>query len=203
MDKKESVVLAIEAGIGCSVTLLSPGSEPTTFEAEGEKRRADELAALIATAINGRRHLIGRIAVGDDAGSTTGLRVGIASALGLGSALGIPVMQLSLMSAMAELYGGAGETTVVVGTASRIFFGDFVTESGRVVAIKTGNTSKVDDLLQRCLSECAGRIVTTGDARLICGQSPEFERRSGDVVVCDIPLSAIIAAAAAGDKVRP
>ena len=86
-------ILAIESGIsGGSLAVISGGEIVGELFGDSSVSRAEDLLAKIDEIINstvGSKHEIDSIAVSAGPGSFTGLRIGLATAMGLSSALGI------------------------------------------------------------------------------------------------------------------
>lgn len=98
------VILGIESAIGQGGVAILCGGE-TLAESRGEAARAETLLVEIeraAAAIDGGLQAIRKIAVSTGPGSFTGLRIGIATVLGLARALGIPAVGVPLLEAIAE-----------------------------------------------------------------------------------------------------
>jgi tRNA threonylcarbamoyl adenosine modification protein YeaZ len=103
---REQVILAIESAIaGGSLSLIRGGTEIANWVGTAERSRAEDLlvnieAMLSENAIS--RRDIGLIAVSAGPGSFTGIRIGIATALGLKAGLGIPMSSVSALKAIAQ-----------------------------------------------------------------------------------------------------
>ena len=99
------ITLAIESAVaGGSLSLLSNGFELDHWTGDDRVSRAEELLPNIIEMLERQkidRKMIGRIAVSLGPGSFTGIRIGIATALGLKNALGIPCVGVSALEAMA------------------------------------------------------------------------------------------------------
>ena len=99
------ITLAIESAIaGGSLSLLSNESELDRWSGDDMVSRAEELLPNIIEMLerqNLDRKMLGRIAVSLGPGSFTGIRIGIATALGLKNSLNIPCVGMSALEAMA------------------------------------------------------------------------------------------------------
>ena len=106
MDDRSNtkVLLAIESAIsGGSISLWSNSEEIDRWIGEGGVSRAEDLLPNIAEMLKRNsisRAVIGSIAVSIGPGSFTGIRIGIATALGLRVSLGIPLVGISILEAI-------------------------------------------------------------------------------------------------------
>ena len=104
MDKPSNITLAIESAIrGGSISLIAGGEEIDNWIGSTDVSKAEDLLVDI-DAILDRSSLsireIKHIAVSAGPGSFTGIRIGIATALGLKTGLGIPMSSVSALQAM-------------------------------------------------------------------------------------------------------
>ncbi len=115
------IVLAIESAIrGGSISLIAEKREIDNWIGSTDVSKAEDLlvdidAMLDRNTISIRD--INHVAVSAGPGSFTGIRIGIATTLGLKTGLGIPMSSVSALSAMAEasMYAGQGVIAVPVG----------------------------------------------------------------------------------------
>lgn len=102
-------ILAFDTATSATTVALSaPGREPVELRDDpppGQRpRHANQLLALISRLLNEARvswQDIDRIAVGVGPGTFTGLRIGVATAKGLGQATGTPLVAVSTLHALA------------------------------------------------------------------------------------------------------
>lgn len=118
MDKSPNITLAIESAIrGGSISLITGDVEIDNWIGSTDVSKAEDLLVDIE-AMLGRNSLsvrdINHIAVSAGPGSFTGIRIGIATALGLKSGLGIPISSVSALSAMVGIIDLDGQATVAV-----------------------------------------------------------------------------------------
>ena len=118
MDKSPNITLAIESAIrGGSISLITGDVEIDNWIGSTDVSKAEDLLVDIDAMLD-RNGLsirdIDHIAVSAGPGSFTGIRIGIATALGLKSGLGIPVSTVSALSAMAGIIDLDGQATVAV-----------------------------------------------------------------------------------------
>jgi len=110
------VILAIESAIGKGSIAIFRG-EKLLAESSGEAAQAETLLVEIqraAAALDLGFNSIRKIAVSAGPGSFTGLRIGIATALGLSRALKIPAVGVPLLEAIAESAEIRGQFFVAV-----------------------------------------------------------------------------------------
>lgn len=114
--KKGNVILAIESAIrGGSISLLQEGTPTSGTAGDDSVSRAEDLILQIDDLVQTagiRRADLAYIAVSNGPGSFTGLRIGLATAMGLSMALGIPCTGVPLFDAIAN--GSESSLTVVV-----------------------------------------------------------------------------------------
>jgi len=107
MTNSPQIILAIESAIGGgSISLLSDGSEIAHWVGKSDVSKAEELLVNIDSLLkenNIHRKEIDMIAVSAGPGSFTGIRIGIATALGLKNGLGITMSSQSALKAMTYL----------------------------------------------------------------------------------------------------
>jgi tRNA threonylcarbamoyl adenosine modification protein YeaZ len=103
----EGIVLALEAGLaGGTVSILRHGSQIDFSVGQESVSKSEDILAMIERLLekNGiKRRDIGLIAVSDEPGSLTGLRIGLATAKGLADSLAKRVFRMSLLDALAVL----------------------------------------------------------------------------------------------------
>lgn len=123
MHKTETgqLTLAIESAIaGGSLSLIRGETEIASWTGSADRSKAEELLVNIAEmllSVGVSRSDIGLIAVSAGPGSFTGIRIGIATALGLKTGLGIPMSSVSALEAIRRTSGslpvGGGITVAV------------------------------------------------------------------------------------------
>lgn len=121
-----SLTLCLETGIaGGSIALVDGDRLVAGHIGEGSTSRSEDLLPAVEALLRGANATardIGRIAVSLGPGSFTGLRIGIASALGLSKALKCEVVGVPLLPAMLSLSDKAGRAAVVpVGKNDRAY----------------------------------------------------------------------------------
>jgi len=110
--------LAIESAVGGgSISLQAEEDEVDCWIGDSGVSRAEDLLPNIIEMLDRRRvdrNMIGRIAISVGPGSYTGIRIGIAAALGLKSALDIPCVGVPVLEAMALASASVGTVLTVV-----------------------------------------------------------------------------------------
>lgn len=106
MAKNKKIALAIESAIaGGSLALYNGGEMIASRLGDGDVSRAEVLLVNISEMLNEfgvKKTDLGSIAVSLGPGSFTGIRIGIATALGLKNALGIECVGISTLEAIAQ-----------------------------------------------------------------------------------------------------
>jgi tRNA threonylcarbamoyladenosine biosynthesis protein TsaB len=112
------ITLAIEAAIaGGSISLIRDGDEIAHWIGTGSVSKAENLLADIDRLMrenNIDRSDIGLIAVSAGPGSFTGIRIGIATAIGIKNGLGVEMTSVSALEAMVFASGLIGQVTATV-----------------------------------------------------------------------------------------
>ncbi|MBL8125647.1 MAG: tRNA (adenosine(37)-N6)-threonylcarbamoyltransferase complex dimerization subunit type 1 TsaB [Pyrinomonadaceae bacterium] len=147
-SNKNGTILAIESGIrGGSLAVIS--GEEVIGEVSGDNSvsRAEDLLAKIDEIINstvGSKHEIDSIAVSAGPGSFTGLRIGLATAMGLSSALGIRYSGIPLLRSMAETHSDEGRkiTVVPIGKVD-LCYQEFERKDGKLIELTPARTGTV------------------------------------------------------------
>jgi tRNA threonylcarbamoyladenosine biosynthesis protein TsaB len=91
------------------------------------------------------------VAVGIGPGSFTGIRIGIATALGISQSLSVPFAGISGLDALAHQVASLGGRIGVVLDAhrSQVFYGEYVSKNGRIRPSQKSALLNVSDLEQR------------------------------------------------------
>jgi tRNA threonylcarbamoyl adenosine modification protein YeaZ len=113
------LILGMESAVaGGSLSLLQDETELAVWEGHGGPLRAEDILIRIQDVLLQARvkasDLTG-IAVSAGPGSFTGIRVGLATALGLAGSLGIPVSSCSVLEAMASSLKLTGVAAIPMG----------------------------------------------------------------------------------------
>lgn len=118
MDKYSNITLAIESAIrGGSISLIADGQEIDNWIGSTDVSKAEDLLVDIEAMLE-RNNIqvrdISHVAVSAGPGSFTGIRIGIATGLGLKTGLGIPMSSVSALAAIAEASDFKGQAIVAV-----------------------------------------------------------------------------------------
>jgi tRNA threonylcarbamoyl adenosine modification protein YeaZ len=109
-EHKKDLILAIETAVGGgSISLLRDGAEIASISGEKDISRSEDLLVNIADILkesDASRYDIELIAVSTGPGSYTGIRVGIATALGLKNSLNIDCAGVGVLGSMRLAAGG-------------------------------------------------------------------------------------------------
>jgi len=105
VSKHDNLTLGIEAAVaGGSLSIFAGDREVASFTDEHRVARAEDLLGNIDTLLASNqidKRELSCVVVSAGPGSFTGIRIGIATAQGLGMGLNIPVLNLSLLHALA------------------------------------------------------------------------------------------------------
>ena len=121
--KGSSVVLAIESAIrGGSLALFVDGVLAGASLGNDNVSRAEDLLQNIESMLEEaliRPNQIDEIAVSVGPGSYTGIRIGVATALGLKNSLGTECLGFSVLQTLADMHGTAEKVVAAVPTGKR------------------------------------------------------------------------------------
>jgi len=163
MDASNQILLVIESAIlGGSLALFRNGKKIAEHTGDSDVSRSEDLLPNIASMLDSAEiqgNNLERIIVSRGPGSFTGLRIGIATALGLAKALGITADGVSLFDAMSV------QPTSSRRRLSAVPFGrnDIawqITEHGKQLNIVSGPTAS-------SIAEFVQNLNTIGDVELI------------------------------------
>jgi tRNA threonylcarbamoyl adenosine modification protein YeaZ len=115
--QSRDITLGIEAGINGGTLALFVGRTERAVSADLAVAKAENILLALERLLRAQgvaQADISAVAVSAGPGSFTGIRIGLATALGLGRGLGVPIMQVSLLHAMAWASDIEGDLTCVV-----------------------------------------------------------------------------------------
>ena len=142
MNNKSKIILGIESAIrGGSISLLRDEKEAAFHVGAGGVSRSEDLLSNVAKLLSEQNigvGEIGRIAVSTGPGSFTGLRIGIATALGLARSIGAELVGVSLLQAMDDIASEPGLRVIAVPVGRTDIVWQIVrVSSGREPAVAT------------------------------------------------------------------
>ncbi len=145
------LVLSIEAAIaGGSLSLIRDGIEVISWIGTANIAMAEVLLADVDQILHASGHTVrdlGLVAVSAGPGSFTGVRIGIATALGLGTGLSIEVASETALRSMANEHPGHPELKVAVPMGREtVCFQTFDTSDG-ILERSEPSTSREDDFI--------------------------------------------------------
>lgn len=120
-EQSQRIIIGIEAAVdGGSLSLFSDGEEVDNYVGEKDVARAEGLLPTLDRMLRQNdvsRDQIDKVVVSTGPGSFTGIKIGIASAMGLADGLGRPLVGMSALAALAFAVEAEGEllTAVPVG----------------------------------------------------------------------------------------
>ena len=192
-----------------SVALQGPDGFSGSIVVRAGRRHAETLAPAIRSLTGLTGVALGevdRIAVDSGPGLFTGLRVGVATAKALGSALDVPVVACSSLDLLAHPHRHLGRPVVSVVDARRgeVFWARYEPVAGGMAAT-TDPAVVAPDVLAAELSQVDGVLLTGDGARRYFAEGPfdltppEYDHPSASVLAELAPSRPSVAA----EKVTP
>lgn len=206
---KPETVLAIESAVaGGSLALTSGRTVVGKWHNPEQISRSEELLPRIAELLeqaNVDRRELSKIAVSNGPGSYTGIRIGIATAMGFARALEIPCIGVSLLKAIATGHDAHGERVVVIPIGRDGYCWQRFPEktSGKKpVDIQTGKASDLVESLKECPE---AKVLAHGDARSVLVTPGLVESISDRVVDIgrDLAVAVAFSSASEDDGLEP
>lgn len=201
------LLLALDtAGARCSAAVFDMGEGRVLASAEPEIGRghAEALMDTIAGVLDaaGVSYVdLSRIAVTAGPGSFTGIRVGVSAARGLALALGVPVVGVSTLEALAEPFWGKGASVLAVQDARRgEVYAALYDQNG--IVIREAVALSPDDLAAFCRDVAAPRLVGNG-SQIALARLPGARVVSDSGLVSVAAVARLGAAKTPGEAVRP
>ena len=183
-------VLVIDTALNACTAAVFDGDRPLGVRVEPmAKGHQERIGGLVRDAVadaskmgGGGFNGIERIGVTVGPGSFTGLRVGLAFAQGLGAALGVPVVGISTLAALARSAdGGTGATAAVIDARrGQVYLQTFA--------------DGVPTMLPTALGLDAARETLSGEARLWAGNGAALVTDGLATEPLTIPTPAALAA---------
>lgn len=174
MSGSGEIILAIESAVaGGSISLLNGDVEIGNWIGDGQVSRAEEILPNVDSLLSKtgmRRGDIGMIAVAAGPGSFTGIRIGIATALGLKNGLGVRLASRSTLKAMAFVPALPGRIGVVLPMGRNTFcFQEF--ENGS--AVSDPSLRPDDDLTSLLADNADSKFLLHESVYRICTEHGE------------------------------
>ena len=179
-------ILAIESAIGGgSIAIVADGSRIDGVIGPSSVSRAEDLLSNIDRLLHENdidKLDLTEIIVSAGPGSFTGIRIGIATALGLGDALRIPVRQISLLQALAAFHTGTNEIAAALPVGREtICWQPFRRHGDLVEAVDQPAAVTIDEFMNLAADEAMPVIVVNGSLyELIAGSARDRCLNAGD-----------------------
>jgi tRNA threonylcarbamoyl adenosine modification protein YeaZ len=154
--------VAIETAVaGGSLSLWKDGTEVGRWVGETKVSRAENLLANIDTLLSAHgsdRSELGMVAVSAGPGSFTGIRVGLATALGLSRGLSIVVSSVSLLESMIAAHqGNSVDTTAAIPMGRGSVCVQSTIPGG--TSLDTPHTQPETEFLERLIDERGTKVL--------------------------------------------
>lgn len=149
---KPSFILAIESAVrGGSLSLFKGSTELAAWKGLTDVSRAEDLLVNISrlceqSGIDKRK--IEAVAVSNGPGSFTGIRIGLATALGLKNALNVPTFGVSLLTAVAAVYKTDQKLAVAVPVGRKDVCWQCFSGKNAISAPQSGNLDTFNEFIK-------------------------------------------------------
>ena len=189
-------ILAIEAAIGGgSIAILSDDRILGTWNGTEAAGRSEQLLGIINELLEKtgvERGDLTRLAVSNGPGSYTGIRIGLATAMGLSCALDIPLAGISALRAIA-LSQTEKELLVVVPLGRSGYCWQFFSDADGVPGIiGPAETGSIGDLLERILNEPQAAVAAAAESYGSITSDPRILCRPGSVLNAGFDLAVAV-----------
>jgi tRNA threonylcarbamoyl adenosine modification protein YeaZ len=177
VSDKNNIVLAIESAItGGSLSLLRDGNHISGWVGSSDVSKAEDLLRTVDKLLTENeisKSALGLIAVSAGPGSFTGIRIGIATALGLKAGLGIEMSSESALKAMASAFPSDGKRLIVAVPVGRdtICLQSFNKVGKTLNELDTPHTLRQEDLFAIISDDTDTQYILTP---LLAQKSPSF-----------------------------
>ena len=164
-------IVAIDSsGLVASVAILENDSILATYSVNYKKTHSQTLLPMLQEIMQMTefdKTTIDAIAVAKGPGSFTGLRIGSATAKGLGLALGKPIIEVPTVDALAyQLYGMSLICPMMDARRGQVYTGIYTFVNGEMQVIQEQCAISVEELAGRLKEECekyGKKVVLLGD----------------------------------------
>ncbi len=202
MKLERKIILSIETAIeGGSISIIEGENEIDFWQGIKEGLKAEEFLGEISKVLDKNKiekKYIKSIIVSNGPGSSTGIKIGLATARGLGTALSCKVIEVSLLETILKFVniGGNSKAFVVVPAGKNLYFLEKV-EFVNFKALKRFERTKaftIEKLIEELsLLSNAQVIVKRRNFERYYNLIPDFIIKSNKFVVIEENMASIIA----------
>jgi tRNA threonylcarbamoyl adenosine modification protein YeaZ len=202
MEPERKIILSIETAIeGGSISIIEGENEIDFWQSIKEGLKAEEFLGEISKVLDKNKiekKYIKSIIVSNGPGSSTGIKIGLATARGLGTALSCKVIEVSLLETILKFVniGGNSKAFVVVPAGKNLYFLEKV-EFVNFKALKRFERTKaftIEKLIEELsLLSNAQVIVKRRSFERYYNLIPDFVIKSNKFVVIEENMASIIA----------
>ena len=161
-------ILALESsGLVASVAVMEDGQTVAEYTVNYKKTHSQTLLPMVdevAKMTELELDSVDAIAISGGPGSFTGLRIGSATAKGLGLALGKPLIHVPTLEGLAyNLYGVPGIVCPIMDARrNQVYTGMYSFENGQLCVIEPQMAIGIDGLAEK-LNQCGQPVIFLGD----------------------------------------
>ncbi len=165
-------LLAIDSsGMTATVALMTDGALTAEYTTNDKKTHSQTLLPMIAQileAVGVTPAELDAIAVSKGPGSFTGLRIGAATAKGLGQAIGCPLISVPTLEAMAmQAYGYPGVIVPMMDARrNQVYTGIYRYENGKLTTMLDTSLLMIDEILEK-VQQLGLSVMFMGDGALV------------------------------------
>lgn len=200
------MILAIEGAMrGGSLALIDGSEAIAKWHSPAAVSRSEELLGQIALLIENSgvgKADITKIAVSRGPGSYTGIRIALATAMGLARALDVPCVGVSLLKAIVLDFELKADFAAIVPIGRDGFAWTFAGPNGAIVKAASG---KLPNFLEQIRESSTEKIIAHSDAHLPLLTAEGGTRRSLDLIDIgrDMAVSVGLASQVFDDGLEP
>lgn len=170
IEETDMLILGIESsGLVASVALADDDRLIAEYTMNNGKTHSQTLLPMIEELVRAaglEKESLEAIAISRGPGSFTGLRIGSATAKGLGLALNIPLVEVSTLEALAFNLCATGDTycvPIMDAKRNEVYTAVYRMDGGRYKAVMEESAMNISKLLDR-LNTLGSEVVFVGDA---------------------------------------